>query len=178
LPCGDDAGQVIAMLPTPQRPGLHPKFRDRDGLPVFTAHVDGLDTEGFADTVAASEETRRQLEQGEERVRALALLEPVATELFDEAARLLPPLPVAEERVIAGLRRTEGHDVRIAVRVHALLPMAWETPLRQAAADWLLELALATGIDRRRIALEVVPADGAATAWSLLDAITGGRADA
>src|SRR5690606_7840812 len=99
LPCGDEAGQVIAMLPTPQRPGLHPKFRDRDGLPVFTAHVDGLDTEGFADTMAASEQARRQLEQDEERVRALALLEPVATELFDGAARLLPPLPVAEERV-------------------------------------------------------------------------------
>ncbi|GAA3931224.1 hypothetical protein [Luteimonas lutimaris] len=177
LPCGDDAGQVLAALPAPQRPGLHPKFRDRDGLPVFTAHVERLETEGFADTVAASAEAGRQLDQDEERVRALALLEPVATELFDAAALLLPPLPVAEERVIAGLRRTEGHDVRVAVRVHALLPMSWETPLRQAVADWLLELALASGIDRRRIVLDVVPADGAVTAWGLLDAIAGGTAD-
>jgi len=177
LPCGDDASEVLAVLPTPPRPGLHPKFRDRDGLPVFAAHVERLDTEGFADTVAGSAELGSQLDRDEERVRALALLEPVATGLFDETALLLPPLPVAEERVIAGLRRTEGQDVRIAVRVHALLPMSWETPLRQAVADWLLELALASGIDRRRIAVEVAPADGAVTAWSLLDAIAGGTAD-
>src|SRR5690606_2667298 len=52
LPCGDDASEVLAVLPTPPRPGLHPKFRDRDGLPVFAAHVERLDTEGFADTLA------------------------------------------------------------------------------------------------------------------------------
>src|SRR5690606_36463167 len=178
LPCVDDPGQVLALLPAPTSPRLHPKSSDRDGLPVFAAHVERLETDGFVDALAISAEAQRQLEQAGERVRALSLLEPVATQLFDEIAQLLPPLPVAEERVIAGLRRTKGHhEVRIAVRVHVLLPMAWDVTLRQSIADWLLEQALASGIDRRRIALEAVPADGVATAWGLLDAIAGGTAD-
>lgn len=177
LPCGDDAGQVLALLATPPRPGLHPKFRDRDGLPVFAAHVDGLASDGIADMVSGSVDAQRQLAQAEERARALALLEPVAEALFDQVARRLPPLPVAEERVVAGLRHTEAGEVRVAVRIHALLPSSWEGPLRQAAGDWLLELAFASGIDRHRIALDVMAADGADTAWRLLDAIASGAVD-
>src|SRR5690606_33652965 len=56
LPCGDDPGQVLALLPAPPRPGLHPKFRDRDGLPVFAAHVERLETDGFVDALAISAE--------------------------------------------------------------------------------------------------------------------------
>ena len=177
LPCGDDAGQVLALLPTPPRPGLHPKFRDRDGLPVFASHVDGLVLDGIADTVAGSVEVQRQLAQAEERVRVLALIEPVAAALFEQAARLLPPLPMAEERVVAGLRRTTAGQVRIAMRIHALLPASWEAPLRQAAGDWLLDLALASGIDTQRVALDVVAADGADAAWRLLDAVAAGATD-
>lgn len=177
LSCGDAADEVLALLPIPPRPGLHPKFRDRDGLPVFAAHVDGLETAAIADMLAGSVMSTTAGTVPDERLRALALLEPVAMELFDKLGELLPPLPVAEERVIAGLRRGSEIEVGQAVRVWVLLPAAWEQRLRQACCDWLLDLALASGIDQRRIALEVTPVTGVDHTWRLLEGIGSGTID-
>ncbi|MEZ0469767.1 hypothetical protein [Luteimonas salinilitoris] len=177
LPCGDAPGAVLAALQAPPRPGLHPRFRDRDGLPVFAAHVDGLDTEAVADAMARLSPAEGSRAPEEERLRALALLQPVAEELFDEVALQLPPLPASEERVVAGLRRREQHDVREAVRIRVLLPSAWPQPLRQACGDWLLEAALAAGLDARRIALELLAMQGPEDTWRLLDRLGTTAAD-
>ncbi|MDN5780711.1 MAG: hypothetical protein L0H23_01590 [Luteimonas sp.] len=177
LPCGDMAEEVLALLPMPPRPGLHPKFRDRDGLPVFAAYVEDLPTDAIADMLAGSTMGGPGGTVQDERLRALALLEPVATELFDRLGQLLPPLAVAEERVVAGLRRGGETEVRQVVRVWALVPAAWEQRLRQACGDWLLDLALASGIDQRRIALEVSPVTGVEHTWQLLEGIGSGAID-
>src|SRR5690606_41511482 len=47
LPCGDDPGRVLALLPAPPGPGRHPKFRDRGGLRVFADHVERVRPAGF-----------------------------------------------------------------------------------------------------------------------------------
>ncbi|NZA28509.1 hypothetical protein H0E84_19220 [Luteimonas sp. SJ-92] len=163
LPCGETPEAVLAALPDAPRPGLHPRLRDRDGMPVFAAFVADLDTDAAADALPQA------LRPDPEQLRALALLEPVALELFDALAALLPPLPVAEQRVIAGLRRSEREDVREAVQVRALLPASWPAALRQACDGRLRQLALDAGLDPRRVGFEAMPMQGAADVWRLLD---------
>src|SRR5690606_35267897 len=160
-----------ALLPAPPRPRLRPGVRARDGFPVLAAHVDGLRVDGVVANLGGSRDMAQWIAQAGERARALALLEPVATALFDHAARLLPPLPAAAERVVAGLRHSNAPGARVAVRIHALLPASWGGPLRQQIGDWLLGQALAAGIDGRRIALDAVAADVPDATWRLLDAI-------
>ncbi|WP_407351265.1 hypothetical protein [Luteimonas sp. R10] len=177
LSCGDAPDAVLALLQAPPRPGLHPRFRDRDGLPVFAAYCDGLETAAAADAMSRRLQPQGSRAPEEERLRALALLQPVAEELFDGLALQLPPLPVSEERVVAGLRRRERHEVGEAVRIRVLLPSAWPQPLRQACGDWLLESALDGGLDARRIALEVLAVQGPEDTWRLLDRLGTATAD-
>ncbi|MDH5823742.1 hypothetical protein QFW77_12165 [Luteimonas sp. RD2P54] len=165
LPCGSSPDAVLAALEDAPRPGLHPSLRDRDGLPLFAAMVAELETGAAADALPQS------LRPDPEQLRALALLESVALELFDALATLLPPLPVAEERVVAGLRRRESGDVVEVARVLALLPAAWPAALRQASDGWLRQLARDAGLDTRRIVLEAIPVQGPADVWRLLDRI-------
>lgn len=140
-------------LPELPRPELHPELRDRDGLPVLAAFNAELVTRPLADRLQAGAGER----MADEHLRALALLEPVALELFDSAARLLPPLPEAEERVIAGLRRSAkiAPDAGGSVHVVVLLPQDVPPSLRTGCEDWLRELASGAGLDPGRSTFEV-----------------------
>lgn len=162
LPFGDGPG-ALAALP---RPGLHPRLRDRDGLPVFAAFVDDLDTGGVEAALAGPADALRPTE---ETWRALALLEPVAEELFSEAAALMPPLPQAEERVVAGLRRTERIAVERVVDIRVLVPAAWSRALREAVAAWLAGLATDCGLDQRRMGVECTAAETGGDTLALLE---------
>ena len=163
LGCGEGAQALAGSMPELPRPGLHPTLRDRDGLPVLAAFSAQLDTASLADRLPTAPGQRC----ADEHLRTLALLEPVALELFDAAARLLPPLPEASERVVAGLRRSvaTAPGKRGGVQVVALLPRDVPAPLRRACDDWLRELAAEAGLDPHRSTLEVVCVSSAGDAW-------------
>ncbi len=159
LACGGDVHGLAGQLANLPRPRLHPGLRDRDGLPVLAAFTPALET-GALDSWQG-----RRL--APEHLRALALLEPVAADLFDAAARLLPPIPDAEEQVIAGLRRRvetrpEDHG---SVAVTALMPRDFPPPLLDDCAAWLRGLAADCGLDARRSRIEVVAGDDAEGTW-------------
>lgn len=163
LPCGDDAAVLVPHLAQLPRPGLHPSLRDRDGLPVLAAFVEDLDP----DLVEVQLHKGSGRHSAAEHLRAVALLEPVALELFDAAARLLPPPPQAEERVIAGLRRrVESAPTRVGtVHVLAWLPQDMPSPLRAAAGQRLRSLALDAGLDPQRSTFEVLAVGGPDDVW-------------
>lgn len=166
LGCGEGAQALAGRLAELPRPGLHPTLRDRDGLPVLAACSEDLDTTSVADRLPLGPGQRLV----EEHLRALALLEPVALELFDAAARLLPPLPQAAERVVAGLRRSEAPPPRESGSVHvvALLPQDMPSSLRTGCDEWLRGLADDAGLDPRRSTFEVTCVSGADEIWQRL----------
>lgn len=163
LPCGDDPTLLAARLTELPRPGLHPGLRDRDGLPVLAAFCEQLDTCLIEDQLRSGSDRRPPVEH----LRALALLEPVAMDLFEAAQRLLPPLPDVEERVVAGLRRRVESEPRSSGSVHvlAMLPQDMTSTLRDASAGWLRGLAADAGLDPRRSTFEVVAVADAAAVW-------------
>ena len=165
LGCGEGAQALAGTLAKLPRPKLHPTLRDRDGLPVLAAFSADLDI-SLADRLPVAPGQRLV----EEHLRALALLEPVALELFDAAARLLPPLPQAAERVVAGLRRSEAPPPRESGSVHvvALLPQDMPSPLRTGCDEWLRGLADDAGLDPRRSTFEVTCVSGADETWQRL----------
>jgi len=171
LGCGSDAAMLARMLAELPRPRLHPTLRDRDGLPVLAAFSAELDT-GPTEARLRSGSGRRL---GEEHLRALALLEPVALDLFDAAARLLPPLPEVEERVIAGLRRSVAVQPRDSGGVHvvAMLPQDFPQALRGDCDAWLRELATECGLDPRRSTFEVVVEQDAGGVWRRIGKLLG-----
>lgn len=180
LACGADAGLLSRHLAALPRARLHPGLRDRDGLPVLAAFVGELDVEsvrGQLERFAAGAGGPRFVD---EHLRALALLEPVAGDLFDAAARLLPPLPEVEERVVAGLRRRiESAPVESAgVRILALLPQDMPQPLRAVCAEWLRELAHDSGLDPRRTRLDVASVQGQDEVWRRLERLIAAGPDA
>ena len=80
LRAGASAAAVAEALASPERPPLHPWLRDSLGLPVFAAAVDDLDpanVEGALRLAVDDPDTVGRL-FGEERLRAIALLDPVA----------------------------------------------------------------------------------------------------
>lgn len=166
LGCGDGAQRLSRHVSELPRPGLHPTLRDRDGLPVIACFDAGLDTGAVQDRLRPGPGQR----VSEEHLRALALLEPVALELFEAAARLLPPLPEVEERVIAGLRRSVAAAPRESGSVHvvALLPQDVPSALREDCDSWLRELAADCGLDPRRSTFEVLVEQDAESTWRRL----------
>ncbi|MGY0634572.1 hypothetical protein [Luteimonas sp. A478] len=174
LPCGDDAAVLAPRLGELRRPGLHPTLRDRDGLPVLAAFCKELDTTLIEDQVRSGSDRRSP----EEHLRALALLEPVALDLFAAAQRLLPPLPEVEERVVAGLRRRVESAPRNSGSVHvlALLPQDMTSTLRDASVGWLHGLAADAGLDPRRSTFEAVAVADAAAVWERIRSLLAGQA--
>lgn len=169
LPWGD--GTLAGSLAGLPRPTLHPALCDRDGFPVLAAFDPGLDTVPLEQQFSQGSARRWAPEQ----LRALALLEPVALELFGDAARLLPRPPKAPERVVAGLRRVERSDRDNAgrVRIVALLPREWDAAQRDACEEWLRGLAAGAGLDPRRSRFEVEMAEGEGAAWPLIAGLHG-----
>lgn len=177
-----DSGQVLAQaLAQPDRPGLHSTLRDRHGLPVFAAGVDGVDP---AATQAA---LRRVLPDprvfdhlfSPEQQRAIALLDPVAEDLLYAA---LPP--DHEEPPSApgdrGLHPHAMHHSRSAravapvpvaspLRVWLLLPADWPGSVRTACVAWLRDKAGVTGFDGAQVDIKAIPVSAGAEVWQLLD---------
>ncbi|MGY0557651.1 hypothetical protein [Lysobacter sp. A421] len=181
LRAGSDAAGVAAALANPERPPLHPRLKDALGLPVFAAEVDGLDP-GAVDTalaaVLADPDTRDRV-FGEESLRALALLDPVAEELL---AAGLPPAPTVSDLLPAGggLHPHAMHHSRSSraaapapaaamLRVRLLLPATWPTAARQASGDWLQAKARAIGFNDDQFDVDVVAVSAAGDGWRLLD---------
>ncbi|WP_411834688.1 hypothetical protein [Pseudoxanthomonas mexicana] len=171
LPVGADIAALSATLPTLPRPGLHPRFRDRDDLPVFAAFVHDLDTGPVAHALEIPGMHGDALVPDEEHLRALALLEPVAEELLMAALAALPPMQSREERVVAGLRRMAEPDIGGVLRIEALLPAAWPPALRDAAGEWLRRSAVELGLEPRQLRLETVPVREAIEVWRRLQQI-------
>lgn len=173
LGCGGDVRALSRSLGELPRPRLHPTLRDRDGLPVLAAFSAELDT----GTAQARLRPGSGPKPAEEHVRALALLEPVAIELLEAAARLLPPLPGVEARVIAGLRRSVAEKPRESGSVHVVVMLPQDIPraLREDCGAWLHELAAECGLDPRRSSFEVVVEQDAQGVWQRIGRLLGGE---
>ena len=165
LPAGASASDVVMALLDPQRPPLHPTFKDDAGLPVFAAPVEGIDADAAAQALRehpALDPDHFEQDFGEAQVRALTLLEPVADELLYAA------LPVALAEVDAYAPPPAAAPASV-LRVQLLLPATWPAPARQAAADWLLAKATAAGYGDGHVAVQALPVASAADVWRLLD---------
>ncbi|WMJ69526.1 hypothetical protein [Stenotrophomonas sp. 24(2023)] len=150
---------LLALAAAPPRPSLDGRFRDTRNLPVrmsaatdlqeldvLQVRQDGIDT-------AAHER------------RAMALLQPVLDELLEAAGNALPPLEVAEEVVVAGLRRRDERPVGNVLTIELVVPAIWSDALRHWAQDWLLAQAGQAGLDARRFDVRVTTLDGPREAW-------------
>ncbi len=165
LACGSDAGQLATGHTELARPGLHPRLRDRDGLPVLSAHVPDLDTAVVRDWL----ERRQQASAfGEAPLRALALLQPVAEELLLQALAQLPAPRERPGEVVAGLRRQQEGLAGGRLDVAVLLPGDWNGAMQRSAAaivsDWAAELGLPAG----QVQVEALPVRGSGDAWRWL----------
>ena len=181
---GDSGDAVAQALAAPSRPPLHPELRDRMGLPVFAAHVDDLDVAHIRAAVAGllPDPRPRIPAFGEDQLRALALLEPVAEELLHAA--LPGPVETAGEAASdsdAGTLHPHAmHHSRSSraaaptplapvLHIRLLLPATWPEPLRRACATWLGDKARAIGFTGAMFRIEVSPVAGVADVWRLLD---------
>lgn len=189
---GGDPDTIARALAEPARPPLHPQLRDSMGLPVFAAGVDDLDPAWSAAWLGRSLGERQAAALPAHVLRALALLEPVAEDLFAAALGLegepqgpAAPAPTAG----AGLhphamhhsrsaRAPDGAAPRPPLRVQLLLPAAWPGPVREAAATRMTELAAACGLAADRFTLELHAATGPDEAWCALDRAAAPEADA
>ncbi|MCD7098114.1 hypothetical protein [Stenotrophomonas sp. MMGLT7] len=169
LACGSDAGQLSSQHTELARPGLHPKLRDRDGLPVFAAYVPDLDVDAARDWV---QDRQGASAFGEAPLRALALLQPVAEELLLQALAELPAPRELPGEVVAGLRRQQESIAGGHLDVALLLPADWNEQMQRTAAaivsDWAAELGLAAA----QLRVEAVPARSSGDAWRLLQRLT------
>ncbi|QCO67487.1 hypothetical protein E5843_06345 [Luteimonas yindakuii] len=165
LPSADNPADALAALVQPRRPGLHPTLRDRDGLPVFAAsveHVDTLTADGMLQRHAPG------VRAGEEALRALALLEQVAETVFADTAALLPRAVQTDGQVIAGMHHREAATAGERVDVQLLLPAAWPTALREASATAMRQCAADCGLPAAQLHVQAVPVADAREAWSRL----------
>ncbi len=163
LPVADTPADALAALVQPRRPGLHPTLRDRDGLPVFAAFVAHLDT------LMAEELLRRHapgVRAGDEALRALALLEPVAEALYVETAALLPRVVEADGQVVAGMHHRETAAMRERIDVHLLLPAAWPAALREACAAAMQEHAIDCGLPAAQLQVQAMAVVDSREAWA------------
>lgn len=161
-----EADALLDMAEAPPRPALDARFHDRDGLPLLVSADKDLDDTAVVQVQMPGFTTR----DGERR--AMALLEPVADTLMGQALLALPELEVAEERVVAGLRRRDEQVVGQVLTIELLVPADWSASLRTWCADWLHARALYNGLDRRRFAINVAVASQATDVWSRLQRIT------
>lgn len=179
---GDSPAAVCAALADPARPPLHPRLRDRLGLPVFAAPVEAVDGEAVADMVAATTadgDAFRRIATPEQ-LRALALLDPVAEALLAQAlpepagtggdapltAGGMHPFAMHHSR---SSRADAPAPARAPTQVRLLLPAAWPAQVRTAAADWVRAKAVALGHAAGAVELEVTPVAAAIDAWRLLE---------
>lgn len=159
LPDGLDVPVLLSQPVAAPRPGLHPRLKDHDGLPVFAGYVADLpDPSALPPDHAAAPRLRR----------AMALLEPVLDELLLQVLQALPSLPEAEERVVAGWRQQRPMAVDRTLSVECLVEPEMHEPLRAALHDWLSQQLADAGVDPRRYAVEVVPAYDANRVWERL----------
>lgn len=167
VPAGSSGDEVAQALVEPKRPELHPQFKDGAGLPVLAAQVEALDTDALADALATLvNDGGPGLLFPDERLRALALIDPVADELLLAALEAMPPAD--EPAPVSG--RAPPPPPSTALRVQLLLPGSWPLAARQAAADWLLQKALATGFDATAVAIESLPVTAVADVWKTITA--------
>ena len=181
LRAGSSAAAVAESLAAPERPPLHGQLKDSVGLPVFAAAVENLDPGSMELLLGAAMAGPDTFERvfGDEALRAIALLDPVAEELLHCA---LPPIPL--EAAVAGIetglhphamhhslssRGAVPAPAASVLRVHLLLPAAWPSAARQASGDWLSAKARAIGFDDHQLRVDVVPVNAAADTWRLLD---------
>jgi hypothetical protein len=160
-----DAGALLAASGALPRPGLDGRFHDRDGLPLLMCAAADLDDARVLKAQMGAFDTRAA-----ER-RAMALLEPVADSLLAQALLALPELEVAEERVVAGLRRRDEQVVDSVLAIELLVPVDWSVSVRGFCAEWLQGRAEANGLDARRFTVDVGIAADAGEVWSRVQRI-------
>lgn len=161
-----EADALLDMAAAPPRPSLDARFHDRDGLPLLISADKDLDDTAVLQVQMPGFTTR----DGERR--AMTLLEPVADTLMGQALLALPELEVAEERVIAGLRRRDEQVVGQVLTIELLVPADWSASLRTYCADWLYARAVYNGLDPRRFSINVAVASQALDVWSRLQRVT------
>lgn len=179
LAIGATAEEAAANLVEPKRPGLHPSLKNAQGMPVMAAPVDDVDTDAVADALRAIAESQHQDQDfdrlfAEERLRAVALLEPVAEQLLmleSEAVAGLTPPGGESAPSLSGRRSDAVAPPKSRLRTLLLVAESWPQPARQMLGDWLLGKAEALGLPAERIAVEVVPIDDASQGWGLIDQI-------
>ncbi|KAB7769655.1 hypothetical protein [Xanthomonas maliensis] len=162
LPPAREPAALLGQLPAPPRPGLHPHFRDRDGLPVYAAHVADLDPA----VSPLSVDEHDVLPPA--HARALVLLEPVLENVLPPTVAALPVLETVEERVVAGWRQQSSQQVEQVLAIDLLVPLDWPAELRDRAQDWLQARVVDHGLDARRFAVNVIPAADANATWRYL----------
>jgi hypothetical protein len=160
-----DADALLAAVGALPRPGLDGRFHDRDGLPLLMCAAADLDDARVLQAQMGAFDTRAA-----ER-RAMALLEPVADSLLAQALLALPELEVAEERVVAGLRRRDEQVVETVLAVELLVPADWSVSVRGFCAEWLQGRAEASGLDARRFTVDIGIAADAGEVWSRVQRI-------
>lgn len=172
LAVGSDAAEAAQALVEPERPKLHPKLKDPSGMPVLAAPVDGVSGDDIVDSLRASARDADEVDRvfSPERLRALALLDPVAEQLLFGVLDSMPPPPVEEEALTPyGNRRTIATAAPPMVRGLLLLPASWPAPARQIAADWLLAKAASIGLGSSQVAIETLPVQDVGETWRLFD---------
>ncbi len=155
----------LAQAAAAPRPGLHPRLKDSDGLPIFAAFVADLPEPRAlsADDYAIAPHL----------ARAMALLEPVLDSLALAVIEALPPLPVQEERVVAGWRRQDHGDVERILQVECMVEANMPEAMRTRLGEWLHDELQQIGVDVRRFVVQVVPVRDAATVWERLQRLAG-----
>lgn len=179
LRAGAGGEAVAEALAKPERPSLHPQLKDALGLPVFAAAVEDLDPAAVEAPLRAADPDAFERVFGEESLRAIALLDPVAEELLLTA--LLPaPVEVVADPHGATLHPHAMHhsrSVRAAapavappvLQIRLLLPSAWAPTARQASGDWLRAKAAAIGYAQHQFEIEVMPVASGNDSWRLFD---------
>lgn len=170
LPMASDA--VAALAENAPRPALHPRIRDRDGLPVFAAFVPDLDTAVIEDALAPMEGSASPERARDGAVlRALALLEPVADALLFDAVSTMPRVAQATGTVNAGLQRQTTSEILDRLQVSLLLPSSWHEVSRAAAGEWLRTRALELGVNARQLRIDVHGVRVADDSWRFIDGL-------
>ena len=166
---GTDATNVLAALAATTAPILHDKLRDSRGFPVFAAWDRQLDIETVAQHFDALDGSLRP---DEEQTRALALLMPMAMDLFAMiASEHWPPDPAPNEAPGTAVSPRR-------LQVSLFLPSDWPEALSASVRDWLADEARAVDIASARLAIEVLPTTSAAAVWQRISSIAGEPADA
>lgn len=181
LRAGGSGLAIAEAMAKPDRPTLHPQLRDSLGLPVLAAAVEDLDPVSIGASLRTVMTGPDVFDRvfGEEYLRAIALLDPVAEELLSAA---LPPVPVEAPELPGGpgLHPHAMHHSRSSraaapdaappmLRVRLLLPATWSAAARQASGDWLLAKARAVGFHDHQLSSEVLAVNSAGEVWRLLD---------